>query len=135
MIQQHVIPSLRATIAATATNATSPSSTTGVVVTPSVPRLPSHAATAMTSTENATLTHLRDVITLLEHDVTVIQIDLSTLHHASDDKAKALKARVLRLDTMGSIRETVDAAEALVPAHLWTLATYKELLFLDQHQA
>merc|ERR1712194_853989 len=28
---------------------------------------------------------------------------------------------------------TMDDAEAVVPAHLWTLATYKELLFLDSH--
>jgi hypothetical protein len=27
----------------------------------------------------------------------------------------------------------VDAAEALCPEHLWTLATYKSLLFLDSH--
>ena len=30
-------------------------------------------------------------------------------------------------------REVCDEAEAMVPAHLWPLATYKELLFLDQH--
>ena len=27
-----------------------------------------------------------------------------------------------------------DKAEALVPADLWTLATYSELLFLDKQQ-
>ena len=43
-------------------------------------------------------------------------------------------ARVLRLETMLSVRETVDAAEGVCPAELWTLATYKELLFLDQHE-
>ena len=33
-----------------------------------------------------------------------------------------------------SIREICDDAEAVVPAHLWTIATYKELQFIDQHQ-
>ena len=31
--------------------------------------------------------------------------------------------------------EICDAAEEIVPAELWTLATYKELLFLDSHTA
>jgi glutamine synthetase len=39
----------------------------------------------------------------------------------------------LRLETMIDIRAVCDAAEEVVPANLWTLATYKELLFLDQH--
>ena len=39
----------------------------------------------------------------------------------------------LRLETMISIRETCDAAEAECPANLWTLATYKELQFIDAH--
>jgi glutamine synthetase len=34
---------------------------------------------------------------------------------------------------MISIREVCDAAEAVVPADSWSLATYKELLFIDQH--
>jgi glutamine synthetase type III len=34
---------------------------------------------------------------------------------------------------MIEIREVTDLAEELVPAHLWTLGTYKELLFLDHH--
>ena len=55
------------------------------------------------------------------------------VHHTSDEKTKATLARTLRLETMLAIREVVDAAEAVVPANLWTLATYKELLFLDQH--
>ena len=47
--------------------------------------------------------------------------------------AKAQLARVLRLETMIDIRAVVDAAEEVVPSNLWTLATYKELLFLDSH--
>ena len=38
----------------------------------------------------------------------------------------ATAARVLRLETMIAARKTVDAAEAVVPADMWTLATYKE---------
>ena len=46
---------------------------------------------------------------------------------------KAQLARVLRLETMMDIRAVCDAAEELVPADMWSLATYKELLFLDSH--
>lgn len=33
--------------------------------------------------------------------------------------------------TASQVREVVDAAEGVVPADRWTLATYKDLLFLD----
>ena len=46
-------------------------------------------------------------------------------------RAKAVIARELRLETMEQVRDVCDAIEAVVPASLWTLATYKELLFLD----
>ena len=65
--------------------------------------------------------------------VDTLQSALSAIHHESDGKAKAELARTLRLETMLKIREVCDAAEEVVPQHLWTLATYKELLFLDQH--
>jgi glutamine synthetase len=58
---------------------------------------------------------------------------LEGIHHASTPYEKASLARVLRLETMIEIRAICDAAEAVVPADLWTLATYKELLFLDSH--
>ena len=58
---------------------------------------------------------------------------MSEIHHTEDLKKKAELARVLRLETMISIRETCDAAEAVCPANLWTMATYKELQFIDQH--
>jgi glutamine synthetase len=51
----------------------------------------------------------------------------------SDSEERARLARKLRLETMIEIRAHVDAAEGLVPPNLWTLATYKELLFMDQH--
>jgi len=40
-------------------------------------------------------------------------------------------ARKLRLETMVEVRNVCDELEAECPADKWTLATYKELLFLD----
>ena len=56
------------------------------------------------------------------------------LHAAPDAYGKATLARVLRLETMIDARAVADKAEAVVPADLWTLATYSELLFLDKQQ-
>ena len=58
---------------------------------------------------------------------------VAEIHAADSSIDKARLARVLRLETMIDIRETCDAAEEVVPAENWTLATYKELLFLDSH--
>jgi len=58
---------------------------------------------------------------------------LKEIHGTEEAYEKAKLARVLRLDTMVKLREVCDEAEAVVPADLWTLATYKELLFLDSH--
>lgn len=58
---------------------------------------------------------------------------VAEIHAAESSYDKAKLARVLRLETMIDIRDTCDAAEAVVPADQWTLATYKELLFLDSH--
>lgn len=65
--------------------------------------------------------------------VDTIKAALKEIHHADDPHSKASLARVLRLETMIDIRAVCDAAEAVVPAHMWSLATYKELLFLDSH--
>ncbi len=70
----------------------------------------------------------------LEVAVATLKSAVSNVHHAPTHREKALLARELRLETMIRIRELCDAAEEVVPAHLWTLATYKELLFLDQHK-
>jgi glutamine synthetase len=56
------------------------------------------------------------------------------LHGAADEYEKATLARVLRLETMEEARKVCDTIEETVPANLWTLATYKELLFFDSHQ-
>ena len=37
------------------------------------------------------------------------------------------------METMVAAREAIDTAEATCPADLWSLASYKELLFLDSH--
>lgn len=63
-----------------------------------------------------------------------LKAGLAAVHAGGDECAKATAARVLRLETMESARAVCDAAEEVVPADLWTLATYKELLFLDSHQ-
>jgi len=65
-----------------------------------------------------------------------LQTDLAAMHAAADESplAAARLARVLRLETMEEIRSVCDATESKVPADLWTLATYQELLFLDQNQ-
>jgi len=69
----------------------------------------------------------------LEAAVTTIKDAVAGVHAAESSLEKARLARVLRLETMIDIREICDAAEEVVPADLWTLATYKELLFLDSH--
>jgi len=69
----------------------------------------------------------------LETAVTTIKEAMAEIHAAETSYKKAQLARVLRLETMIDIRAVCDAAEEVVPANLWTLATYKELLFLDSH--
>jgi hypothetical protein len=63
-----------------------------------------------------------------------VEKGLAAMHHEGDDYKKAALARVLRLETMIEARKLVDAAEAECPAHIWPLATYKEMLFLDANQ-
>ena len=47
--------------------------------------------------------------------------------------AQAAAARTLRLETMVAVRGDIDTLEGEVPASDWTLASYRELLFLDTH--
>jgi len=64
---------------------------------------------------------------------------LNTAIHGMEGESspfeKAKLARVLRLETMEDVRKLCDAAEAKVPPSLWSLASYKDLLFLDSHQS
>jgi glutamine synthetase len=69
----------------------------------------------------------------LESAVVTLKAGVASIHAAESSMDKALLARVLRLETMIEIREICDTTEETIPADLWTLATYKELLFLDQH--
>ena len=69
----------------------------------------------------------------LEAAVETLKGTIAEIHAASDSYKAAQLSRVLRLETMIDIRAVCDAAEEVVPANLWTLATYKELLFLDSH--
>jgi len=70
----------------------------------------------------------------LESSVASLQDGLAKIHHADDEYEKASLARVLRLETMDKVRAVCDKAEEDCPADLWTIATYKELLFLDTNQ-
>jgi len=65
-----------------------------------------------------------------------LQAKLDDVHAAAEDSelAAATLARELRLETMEEVRPVCDAAEADVAAEDWTLATYQELMFLDQTQ-
>lgn len=69
----------------------------------------------------------------LESTTVTLESALKEIHNTEDHFEKAKLARVLRLETMDDIRKICDTAEETVPADLWTLATYKELLFLDSH--
>ena len=69
----------------------------------------------------------------LQASIPKLKAAIGGIHHAETPYEKAKLARVLRLETMIEIREICDAAEDVCPAKLWTLATYKELLFLDSH--
>ena len=63
-----------------------------------------------------------------------IQVQLEAIERLSSSYEKAVESRKLRLDTMEDVRKHCDAAEDAIPAEFWTLATYKELLFLDFNQ-
>jgi glutamine synthetase len=62
-----------------------------------------------------------------------IKEGMANIHAAESSYDKAKLARVLRLETMVDIRAVCDGIEEIIPAKDWTLATYKELLFMDSH--
>ena len=63
-----------------------------------------------------------------------LQAKLDSMHSAPSAYEKATIARELRLETMESARGVCDSTEAIMPANLWPMATYKDLLFLDYTQ-
>jgi len=71
--------------------------------------------------------------TPLEMKLQVLKTAVADIHETEDLIEKAKKCRTLRLETMIDARKVCDDAEAIIPANLWTLATYNELLFLDQN--
>jgi len=71
-------------------------------------------------------------VSTLEVCTKTLKAALQEVHDSTDEKAKGALARILRLETMEKVREVCDAAESVVPAGDWTLATYSELLFLDK---
>jgi glutamine synthetase len=85
-----------------------------------------HIIPAIKMAEVGPLQELKAIVPKL-HDA------IHAIHAAESPLDKARLARVLRLETMVEMRETIDAAEAVCPDNLWTLASYKELLFLDSH--
>jgi glutamine synthetase len=63
--------------------------------------------------------------------VASVKTGLGQVHAAASEREAAVAARVLRLETMESARKACDEVEAVCPPAKWTLATYRELLFLD----
>jgi glutamine synthetase len=66
--------------------------------------------------------------------VSTLKAELGKVHAEADPYQQAVLARKLRLETMVQQRDIVDDAEAHCPSHLWPVATYKDLLFLDSQQ-
>jgi len=69
----------------------------------------------------------------LEASVETLKTALHAIHETESTYESAQMARTLRLETMVDIRAICDTAEETVPAEMWSLSTYKELLFLDSH--
>jgi glutamine synthetase len=114
MLNQHVIPALKAAsqldLNMDLTTSTTTSSTSG-------------SGSGKSSQE---------VVADLLQGVARLEQAWSDIHHTEDLAVRAEMARVLRLEAMEETRVLCDAAEALCPAHLWTLSTYKDMLFIDQ---
>jgi len=77
---------------------------------------------------------LTDLIPGIEAGVAELKSAVAAVHGAANEYEAAKLCRVLRLETMSKIRKTIDDAEAVVPAEMWTTATYKQLMFVDQNR-
>jgi glutamine synthetase len=71
-------------------------------------------------------------VTTLSQAARQLANTMEKIHNEEDVKKQADMARTLRLEDMEKFRALCDAAEAVCPADCWSLATYSELLFLDQ---
>jgi len=78
---------------------------------------------------------LPDHVSKLEEAVPKLEKALKDLHAEEDEVKKAHLAHSMRMDgVMPEVRDVCDEAEAKCPANLWTLATYKELFFVDLNE-
>jgi len=85
------------------------------------------AAPSCDASTTKELTAAAETLTKKAHEITAL---------AETDLPKAAKmAYEARFGEMAAVRELCDAAEAVCKDELWTLATYKDLLFLDTHTA
>jgi len=82
------------------------------------------------SCKNANVGPLQELYT----EAKLLQDALAAMCDEECAKKKAHLARVIRMETMMTARVVCDAAEAVVPASLWTIATYKELLLSRNYQ-
>jgi glutamine synthetase len=65
--------------------------------------------------------------------VQTLKDGLAKVHAKKTTAEKAAECRVLRMDTMLEVRAVCDDIETNVPAEMWSMASYKEMLFLDTH--
>jgi len=65
--------------------------------------------------------------------IATLEAKLKEMEHAEEGQPRARVARELRLEAMAEVRSVCDEAESAIPPEMWTLGTYKELLFLDSH--
>jgi glutamine synthetase len=66
--------------------------------------------------------------------VSTLEAAWAAIEALDDLYAQAAAARTLRLETMVAVRGDVDTLEGEVPESDWSLASYRDLLFLDTHR-
>jgi glutamine synthetase len=71
----------------------------------------------------------------LEEKVNELEHAIHAVFEEEDLVARANLSRQIRLERMVQVRALVDEIEGVVPADRWPVATYKELLFMDQHHS
>ena len=76
---------------------------------------------------------LNEVLHRLEKGLESMQSNLEAIQSEQDLVAKAAMCERLRREVMLEVGEVCKEAESLCPLSLWPIATFKELLFLDQH--
>ena len=75
---------------------------------------------------------LHEEVTELQQGVIDLEASIAKIHAAETPGAAARIARELRLEQMEAVRAIADFVEADVPALMWNLPTYADMLFLDQ---